>query len=74
MKRGAWVNRGAGRKFREQRCRTGPTELIAGFLALLAYDISTVRQGIAPRWYTALRVQLTLAVVALPGITILARM
>lgn len=52
----------------------GVTGLIVGFLALLAYDISTVRQGLAPRWYTALRVQLTLAVVALLGITILARL
>ena len=46
--------------------------LIAGFLGLLAYDISTVRQGLAPRWYTSLRVQLTLAVVALLGVAVLA--
>jgi len=52
----------------------GLTGLIVGFLALLAYDISTVRQGLAPRWYTSLRVQLTLAVVTLLGITILARL
>ncbi len=47
---------------------------IASFLALLAYDLSTVRQGLAPRWYASLRVQLTLAVVALLGITVLARL
>lgn len=52
----------------------GLTGLIAGFLALLAYDISTVRQGLAPRWYTSLRVQLTLGVVALLGIPVLARL
>jgi hypothetical protein len=46
--------------------------LIAGFLGLLAYDISTVRQGLAPRWYTSLRVQLTLAVVVLLGVAVLA--
>ena len=48
--------------------------LIVGFLALLAYDVSTVRQGLAPRWYASLRTQLTLAVVALLGITVLARL
>jgi hypothetical protein len=48
--------------------------LIVGFLALLAYDLSTVRQGLAPRWYASLRIQLTLAVVVLLGITVLARM
>jgi hypothetical protein len=48
--------------------------LIVGFLALLAYDLSTVRQGLAPQWYASLRVQLTLAVVALLGITVLARL
>jgi hypothetical protein len=46
--------------------------LIAGFLALLAYDLSTVRQGLAPRWYASLRIQLTLAVVVLLGITVIA--
>jgi len=45
--------------------------LIAGFLALLAYDLSTVRQGLAPRWYSSLRVQLTLAVVVLLGIAVI---
>jgi hypothetical protein len=48
--------------------------LVVGFLALLTYDVSTVRQGLAPRWYASLRVQLTLAVVALLGITVLARL
>jgi len=48
--------------------------LIVGFLALLAYDLSTVRQGLAPRWYAPLQIQLTLAVVVLLGITVLARM
>lgn len=52
--------------------RPGLIGLIAGFLALLAYDLSTVRQGLAPRWYASLRVQLTLAVVALLGISVLA--
>jgi Protein of unknown function (DUF3429) len=52
--------------------RPGLIGLIAGFLGLLAYDISTVRQGLAPRWYTSLRVQLTLAVVVLLGVAVLA--
>jgi hypothetical protein len=46
--------------------------LIIGFLALLAYDLSTIHQGIAPRWYASLRIQLTLAVVVLLGIALLA--
>jgi hypothetical protein len=46
--------------------------LIAGFLALLAYDISTVRQGLAPQWYMSLRVQLTLAVLVFLGVAVLA--
>jgi uncharacterized protein DUF3429 len=46
--------------------------LIVGFLALLAYDLSTVRRGLAPRWYASLRVQLTLAVVLLLGIAVIA--
>lgn len=41
--------------------------LIAGFLMLLCYDIWTVRNGWAPDWYAALRLELTLAVVALLG-------
>ena len=46
--------------------------LIVGFLALLAYDLSTVRRGLAPGWYASLRVQLTLAVVLLLGIAVIA--
>lgn len=38
--------------------------LAALFVALLAYDITTVRAGAAPAWYGALRMQLTGAVVA----------
>ena len=38
--------------------------LAAGFLALLAYDVSAARAGVGPSWYPALRVQLTLAAVA----------
>jgi hypothetical protein len=41
-------------------------------MALRAYDLSTVRRGLAPRWYASLRVQLTLAVVVLLGIAVLA--
>jgi Protein of unknown function (DUF3429) len=37
--------------------------LAAMFIALLAYDIATVRAGAAPAWYPALRIQLTSAVV-----------
>ena len=37
--------------------------LAAVFVALLLYDISTAREGGAPAWYPALRVQLTGAVV-----------
>jgi len=33
------------------------------FGALLAYDLATVRAGIAPAWYARLRIQLTVAVV-----------
>ena len=32
------------------------------------------RYGLAPRWYASLQGQLTLAVVAPPGITVLARL
>ncbi len=38
--------------------------LAAGFVLLLAYDTATARAGTAPPWYPALRLQLTLAVVA----------
>lgn len=37
--------------------------LIAGFAGLLAYDLWRVQAGVGPRWYGALRWQLTLAVV-----------
>jgi len=33
------------------------------FGALLAYDLATVRAGIAPAWYARLRTRLTVAVV-----------
>ena len=46
--------------------------LLIGFIGLLAYDVSTVRQGLAPRWYTSLRVQLTLTIVVLLSIAALA--
>ena len=39
--------------------------LAAAFVALLSYDLWTVRLGYAPRWYGALRIQLTAAVVVL---------
>jgi uncharacterized protein DUF3429 len=45
--------------------------LLIGFIGLLAYDVSTVRQGLAPRWYTSLRVQLTGVIVVLQGIAAL---
>ena len=37
--------------------------LIAGFIALLGYDLWVVRRAFAPRWYARLRVPLTLSVV-----------
>jgi Protein of unknown function (DUF3429) len=37
--------------------------LIVSFSILLVYDLSTVRQGLASRWYASFRIQLTLAVV-----------
>ncbi len=37
--------------------------LAAVFLALLRYDITTSRAGVAPHWYAALRIQLTSSVV-----------
>lgn len=51
---------------------SGLIGLVVGFLALLVYDLSTVRQGLAPRWYASLRVQLTLAVVVLLGVAVVA--
>ncbi len=46
--------------------------LAAGLLGLLAYDLSTVRRGLAPGWYGTLRLQLTGAVVLLLAIAALA--
>jgi len=46
--------------------------LLIGFIGLLVYDVSTVRQGLAPRWYTSLRVQLTGVIVLLLGLAALA--
>lgn len=43
---------------------TALAALAATFLALLLYDIWTVRQGEAPAWYGRLRIGLTLAVIA----------
>ncbi len=37
--------------------------LSAVFVTLLAYDVTTARAGVAPGWYPALRLQLTVAVV-----------
>jgi Protein of unknown function (DUF3429) len=42
--------------------------LLAGFVALLVYDLWTVRQGEAPQWYARLRIGLTAAVVACLGL------
>ncbi len=36
--------------------------MAAGFCALLAFDLTTVRNGIAPAWYPALRFPLTIMV------------
>jgi hypothetical protein len=49
----------------------GLVGLIAGFLALLTYDLLTVHQGLTPRWYAPLRIQLTGVVVVLLGIAVL---
>ena len=37
--------------------------LVIGFCGLLAFDLWTVREGLAPEWYRSLRLQLTAAVV-----------
>ena len=37
--------------------------LAGAFVALLGYDVSAARAGVAPAWYPALRLQLTAAVV-----------
>ena len=38
--------------------------LAVAFTALLAYDLKTVREGIAPEWYGPMRIQISGAVVA----------
>jgi hypothetical protein len=43
----------------------GLVGLAAGLIGLLAYDLSTVRGGLAPGWYGTLRLQLTGSVVVL---------
>ena len=43
----------------------GLVGLAVGLLGLLAYDLSTIRRGLAPGWYGRLRLQLTGAVVVL---------
>jgi hypothetical protein len=43
----------------------GLVGVVIGLLGLLAYDLSTVRRGLAPGWYGSLRLQLTGAVVLL---------
>ena len=45
--------------------RAGSLVLATSFVALLAYDLWTVRNGYAPRWYASLRLQLTAAVAVL---------
>ena len=39
--------------------------LAVSFIALLIYDLKTVREGLAPKWYASLRIQLSGAVVVL---------
>jgi hypothetical protein len=51
---------------------TGLIGVAAGLLSLLAYDLSTVRKGLALGWYGTLRLQLTGAVVVLLTVAALA--
>jgi Protein of unknown function (DUF3429) len=44
--------------------------LIAGFAALLAYDLWTVRKHLAPAWYGTLRTHLSTAVIACLSIAV----
>ncbi len=44
---------------------SGLALLATGFVALLVFDLWTVRRELAPRWYAPLRIQLTVAVVIL---------
>jgi len=43
--------------------RTGLVLLATGFVALLAYDLWTIRRGLGPAWYAPLRLGLTAVVV-----------
>jgi hypothetical protein len=43
----------------------GLVGLAAGLIGLLAYDLSTIRGGLAPGWYGTLRLQLSRSVVVL---------
>jgi hypothetical protein len=52
--------------------RLGLVGLAAGLAGLLAYDLSTLRSGLAPGWYGTLRLQLTGAVVVLLAVAALA--
>ena len=45
--------------------RIGLLGLAIAFALLLLYDLRSVRQGVAPHWYGALRIQLTSAVIGL---------
>jgi hypothetical protein len=49
----------------------GLVGLAVSLLGLLAYDLATVRRGLAPGWYGRLRLQLTGAVVILLAIAAL---
>jgi hypothetical protein len=44
--------------------------LMAGFAALLAYDLAVVRAGHAPGWYARLRIELTSAVLVSLGVAL----
>ena len=46
--------------------------LMLGFAALLAYDLSVVRAGHAPGWYSRLRIELTGAVLLSLGLALVA--
>ena len=45
--------------------------LAVGFAALLAYDLWTIRQHLAPAWYGALRTRLSAAVLACLSVAVL---
>ena len=48
------------------------TNLAIGFVALLLLDYAFVRWGLAPRWWMALRIQLTILVLVCLGIGVFA--